>query len=221
MTTLGNTYINQFDEKLKIYNRNFFSVINGAEGLLGETTSIKDTVSLNIPKKGTLDTDTTYSTDQFAKFIRKIVNFNIKNYGELPAISPDALQDKDLCFIHKLGATPILHDTIQNNIISTLKVINVFVDILEAYKYCIDKAENTTFDSGYRQGIVIDRIEIVSDKTRFYSGSSDITPSANERNVGYIRSVTTATGDVQKVLYLSIQSFETGMGNANNKQVAN
>lgn len=218
MTTLGNTYINQFDEKLKIYNRNFFSVINDAEGLLSETTSIKDNASLNIPKIGTPNTDTSYSTDQFAKFIRKIVNFNIKNVSELPAISPDTSQDKDLCFIHLSGTTPNLHDTIQNNIISTLKVINVFVDILEAYKYCIDKAENTTFDSGYRQGIVIDRIEIVSDKTRFYSGVSDITPSANERNVGYIRSVTSATGVVQKVLFLSIQSFETGMGDANNKQ---
>lgn len=213
MTTLGNTYINQFDEKLKIYNRNFFSVIN-AGGLLGETTSITDIASLNIPKIGTPNTDTSYSTDQFAKFIRKIVNFNIKNVSELPEILPDTLQDRNLCFIHLSGTTPNLHDTIQINIISTLKVINVFVDILEAYKYCIDKAENTTFDSGYRQGIVIDRIEIVSDKTRFYSGSSDITPSANERNVGYIRSVTTATGGVQKVLYLSIQSFETGMGDS-------
>ena len=219
MTTLTNTDITKFDEKLKIYNMNFFSVING-EGLLSETTSIRDTVSLNIPAIGTASTNTTYSTAQFATFIRKIVNFNIKNYDELPATTNASTQDKDLCFIHLASAVPTVHDTIQNNIISTLKVVNVFVDILEAYKYCIDKAENTTFDSGYRQGITIDRIEIVSEKTRFYSGASGsevMTPSANDRNVGYIRTVS-VSGVEKKVLFLSIQSFETGMGDANNKQ---
>lgn len=219
MTTLTNTDITKFDEKLKIYNMNFFSVING-EGLLSETTSIRDTVSLNIPAIGTASTNTTYSTAQFATFIRKIVNFNIKNYDELPATTNASTQDKDLCFIHLASAVPTVHDTIQNNIISTLKVVNVFVDILEAYKYCIDKAENTTFDSGYRQGITIDRIEIVSEKTRFYSGASGsevMTPSANDRNVGYIRPVTVG-GVEKKVLFLSIQSFETGMGDANTKQ---
>ena len=214
MTTLTNTDITKFDEKLKIYNMNFFSVINGAEGLLSETTSIRDTVSLNIP---TTSAATTYSTAQFATFIKKIVNFNIKNYDE----TYTALNDTDLCFITKsANGTITSNDNNRDNIISTLKVVNVFVDILEAYKYCIDKAENTTFDSGYRQGITIDRIEIVSEKTRFYSGASGsevMTPSANDRNVGYIRPVTVG-GVEKKVLFLSIQSFETGMGDANTKQ---
>ena len=213
MTTLTNTDITKFDEKLKIYNMNFFSVING-EGLLSETTSIRDTVSLNIP---TTSAATTYSTAQFATFIKKIVNFNIKNYDEAAA----AFNDRDLCFITKAAnGTITSNDNNRDNIISTLKVVNVFVDILEAYKYCIDKAENTTFDSGYRKDIPIDRIEIVSDKTRFYSGASGsevMTPSANDRNVGYIRPVS-VSGVEKKVLFLSIQSFETGMGDANNKQ---
>jgi len=213
MTTLTNTDINKFDEKLKIYNMNFFSVINGAEELLSETTSIKDSVSLNIAT--TADT-TTYSTAQFATFIKKIVNFTIKNYDE----TANALNDRDLCFVTKAAnGTFSSNDNNRDNIISTLKVVNVFVDILEAYKYCIDKAENTTFDSGYRQGITIDRIEIVSEKTRFYSGASGsevITPAAEERNVGYIRPVVVSSVE-KKVLFLSIQSFETGMGDASNK----
>jgi len=213
MTTLTNTDINKFDEKLKIYNMNFFSVINGAEELLSETTSIKDSVSLNIAT--TADT-TTYSTAQFATFIKKIVNFTIKNYDE----TATALNDRDLCFVTKAAnGTFSSNDNNRDNIISTLKVVNVFVDILEAYKYCIDKAENTTFDSGYRQGITIDRIEIVSEKTRFYSGASGsevITPAAEERNVGYIRPVVVSSVE-KKVLFLSIQSFETGMGDASNK----
>lgn len=204
MTTLTNSDINKFDEKLKIYNRNFFSVINGAEGLLSETTSITTTASLNIPDAG--GATSTYSTDQFATFIRKIVNFNIKNYSETD------LTDTDLCFVKKsAGVTPTSNDANRDHIIKTLKVINVFVDILEAYKYCIDKAENTTLTSGYRDDIDIDRIEIVTDKTRFYT-SGVMTPSGDDRNAGYIRSVSQG-GIEKKVLFLSIQSFKTGMVN--------
>jgi hypothetical protein len=213
MTTLTNTDINKFDEKLKIYNMNFFSVINGAEELLSETTSIKDATPLNI---ATTSDATTYSTAQFATFIKKIVNFTIKNYDETAA----ALNDSNLCFVTKASdGTISANVNNRDNIISTLKVVNVFVDILEAYKYCIDKAENTTFDSGYRSGITIDRIEIVSEKTRFYSGATGsevITPAAEERNVGYIRPVSVNSVE-KKVLFLSIQSFETGMGDASNK----
>ena len=211
-TPLTNTDITKFDEKLKIYNMNFFSVINGAEGLLSETTSIRDTVSLNIP---TTSAATTYSTAQFATFIKKIVNFNIKNYDEAAA----AFNDRDLCFITKAAnGTITSNDNNRDNIISTLKVVNVFVDILEAYKYCIDKAEDATFDSGYRQDVFVNRIEIVSDKTRFYSGASNatMTPSANDRNVGYIRTVT-VNGIDTKVLFLSIQSYKTSMITPANK----
>jgi hypothetical protein len=124
MTTLTNTEIRNLDEKLRIYNRNFFSVINVADGLLNETTSIQEASSLNIP----LTDDSTYSIGQFATFIRKIVNFSIKNYDD------QTLTDTDLCFVKKTGGTPSSNDTNRDHIIKTLKVINVFVDILEAYK---------------------------------------------------------------------------------------
>jgi hypothetical protein len=52
-------------------------------------------------------------------------------------------------------------------------------------------------------------IEIVSDKTRFYTGSG-MFPSAENRNIGYIRNVR-HNGVTKKVLFLSIQSFDTGM----------
>ena len=91
---LTNTDINAFHEKLMIYNRNFFSVINVADGLLGETTSINgSSVSLGVPS--TAETQSTYSIAQFSKFIKKVVNFNIKNYTESP------LGDTDLCFVNK------------------------------------------------------------------------------------------------------------------------
>ena len=196
--------INAFHEKLMIYNRNFFSVINVADGLLGETTTIKDTTSLGIPTTSA----NSYSIEQFSKFIKKVLNFNIKNYTESP------LTDTDLCFVNKDGSgTFTSNNNNRDHLIKTLKVVSVFVDILEAYKYCIDNANAGTFDTGFTSDIVIDRIELVSDKTRFYSGASNatMTPSASDRNVGYIRKVTVDNVD-KTVLYLSIQSFDTGMG---------
>jgi hypothetical protein len=199
-TTLTNTQIQDLDEKLRIYNRNFFSVINVAEGLLNETTSIKEASSLNIP----LTANSTYNIGQFATFIRKIVNFNIKNYSE------STLTDTELCFVNKTaGGSPASNDTNRDHIIQTLKVINVFVDILEAYKYCIDNADDATTPSGYTQNVNIDMIEIVSDKIRFYSGGV-MTPSGDDRNVGYIRTVIHNSIN-KKVMFLSIQSFETEM----------
>jgi hypothetical protein len=205
---LTNTDINAFHEKLMIYNRNFFSVINIADGLLGETTTINEaSVSLGVPS--TAGTQSTYSIAQFSKFIKKVVNFNIKNYTE-------ALGDTDLCFVNKDGSGNFTsNDYNRDHIIKTLKVVSVFVDILEAYKYCIDNASAATFDTGYTPEVVIERIELVSDKTRFYSGTT-MTPPASDRNVGYIRKVTVDNVD-KTVLYLSIQSFDTGMQEPNNK----
>ena len=210
MTTLSNTEIKELDDKLRIYNRNFFTVINPAGGLLSETTSIKDNTSLSIPDAG--GTTAAYSIGQFATFIRKIVNFSIKDYSEA------TLTDTELCFVKKTaGGTPSSNDANRDHIIKTLKVINVFVDILEAYKYCIDTEEEASLISGYTQSGNIDIIEIVSDKIRFYSGASNgtMTPSADNRNVGYIRTVS-HSGVNKNVLFLSIQSFDTGMISENN-----
>jgi hypothetical protein len=201
MTTLTNTKIDDFNEKLRIYNATFFNVINVADGLLNETTSIQEAYSLNIPASA----NSTYNIGQFATFIRKIVNFSIKNHTETAA----TFNDTDLCFVTKTGSTPTSNDTNRDHIIQTLKVINVFVDILEAYKYCIDNADDATTPSGYIQDGNIDMIEIVSDKTRFYSGDV-MTPSGDNRNIGYIRTVS-HDNIKNKVLFLSIQSFETSM----------
>jgi len=205
MTTLTNTKIDDFNEKLRIYNATFFNVINVADGLLNETTSIQEASSLSIPASAT----STYNIGQFATFIRKIVNFSIKNHTETAA----TFNDTDLCFVTKTGSTLTSNDTNRDHIIQTLKVINVFVDILEAYKYCIDNADDTETPSGYIQDSNIDMIEIVSDKTRFYNAGGVMFPSGDNRNVGYIRTVTHNSIN-KKVLFLSIQSFDTGMNAA-------
>lgn len=209
-TVLVNSDINLISEKLIIYNRNFFNVISsagGQNGLLSETTALKDVVKLNIPSA---TTDAKYSTDQFGKFIKKIINFNIKNYSNL------AETESELCFVNRTAeGTYGAQTNIRDTLINTLKVVNVFVDILEAYKNCIDNINKTTFDSGYTVEISIDRIELVSDKTRFYnSTSTKLVPGSDERNVGFIRKVTLSGDETTKsVLFLSIQSFNTYMGN--------
>ena len=210
-TALVNSEINTFSEKLMIYNRNFFSVINAPEGLLSETTSIKEFVKLDIPAS---KTDSNYSIDQFGKFIKKIVNFNIKNYPQL------AVAESDLCFVKRSVSGAFAYQAnVKDNVISTLKVLNVFVDILEAYKYCIDNEQAISFDSGYRVDKDIDEIHLVSDKARYYvtaGTATTILPKAENRNAGFIRKVTISSVD-KTVLFISIQSFKTDMLTANYK----
>jgi hypothetical protein len=213
-TTLRNNYINKFDEKLKVYNNIFFKVLNSYD-LLSELNNVTNQPNtLNIPS----DSSSTYSTEQFNNFIRNIINFKIKNNDDLQKT------DNNMDFINRTvadnGTESYDYNTnIKTNIIETQKVINVFVDILEAYKYCIENEDNTISPSGYTKDIEIERIEIVSDTTRFYtSQNTGMYPSAAVKNAGYIRYIkedNSAGAPTIKVLYLSIQSFYTGFETSN------
>jgi hypothetical protein len=211
-TTLTNaSYINTFDEKLKSYNNIFFKTLQDYD-LLNETADIKNSAkSLNIAS-GT--EASTYSTNQFNNFIRNIINFNIKNYDSLNG----NVQDTDMEFVKKTttgGSSTYSYNTnIKNNIIDTLKILNVFVDILEAYKFCIDDNVDA-IKTGYFDKIEINRIEIVSTGTRFYSSSVAVLDVNKYKNVGYVRNTKDSSGASPKnVLYLSIQSFYTGLTTA-------
>ena len=214
-TTLKNSYIDRFNEKLKIYDSIFFKSIDGSGILLAEASSIKEPNGMRIP---TNTNATTYSAAQFTNFIRNIVNFNIKNFHMLDD------KDNNMGFVKKTmgrNGTPAytLNENVKTNIIETLKVVNIFVDILEAYKYCIDnKEKDTTFDTGYTVETPINRIEIVSGKTRFYNADKSVmTPASTVLNAGYIRTVKEYEGadTSSSVLYLSIQSFDTEMTDKN------
>jgi hypothetical protein len=211
-TTLENTnYINIFDAKLKSYNNIFFKTLQDG-GLLNETTDIKnDANALNIGGANS------YSTDQFNNFIRNIINFKIKNYTDLGTLGTN------LEFVNKVvtgGTTTYsFNNDVRDNIIDTLKILNVFVDILEAYKYCIDNTgkAGATFDTCYYDDINIERIEVVSSTTRIYVSSAPVPDINTYKNVGYIRNTRTgASATPNNVLYLSIQSFHTGLSDAKN-----
>jgi hypothetical protein len=206
MTTLKNTsYIDIFDKNLKAYDTIFFKKINGQGVLFEEASTIKQIARLDIP---TSSTATTYSTAQFANFIRNIINFNIKNYDQLDNL------DNNMGFVKKDVTGYSFNENVRNNIIGTLKVINVFVDILGAYKHCIETATASSgFASGYDKDTVIERIEIVSDKTRFYTAAgAGMLPVKTVLNAGFIRKIEETNGGEEKtVLYLSIQSFNTGL----------
>ena len=216
MTTLTNSsYISKFNEKLKIYDSVFFKTIDGSGVLLAEASKLMEPNGLKIPANNNA---TTYSTAQFTNFIRNIINFNIKNYDTLDH------KDNNMGFVTRTNGRNgkpaySLNVNVRNHIIESLKVINVFVDILEAYKYCIEnKEKGRTFDTGYSSEKPIDRIEVVSINTRFYNQNA-MTPDITNPNIGYIRSIKEFDGvDDEKdirVLYLSIQSFHTGMKDNN------
>lgn len=208
MTTLTNTtHIDIFDKKLKAYDTIFFRKINGQGVLFEEATTIKQTANLGIQADATAKT---YSTAQFANFIRNIINFKIKSYDSLDNL------DNNMGFVKKIGNVYSFNENVKTNIIETLKVINVYVDILEAYIHCIEnetEVSNSGFVSGYNKSKVIKRIELVSDKTRFYSSSGGTMKPVNTvLNTGFIRNVKEVSGGEDKtVLYLSIQSFNTGL----------
>jgi len=213
-TTLKNSYISKIDEKLKIYDSIFLKSIDGGGILLAEASKITEPNGLKITSN---ENDTSYNTGQFTNFIRNIVNFNIKNFNILDD------RDNNMGFVKRTvgrEGTPTysFNDNVKTNIIETLKVINVFVDILEAYKYCIDNKDKNTFDTGYTAETPIDRIELVSAKTRFYNADkTTITPTKTVLNAGYIRRIKDYAGAEKEitVLYLSIQSFNTGMADKN------
>lgn len=221
MTTtniLVNDDISKFQKILNTFNSTFLKTIKNEGGLLSEIDSIEKVPNnLNIPK--TSDTNTnTYNTAQFANFIRNIVNFNIINYDSITTT-----ENTNMVYVKKTITDGVDNYSFNNNvkkhIIETLKVINVFVDILEAYKNCIDSEVKTSnYTSGYTNEIIFDRIELVSDTTRFYdeNSSANMFPAKEIKNVGYIRTVIESDGNNRKtVLYLSIESFYTNMKDPN------
>lgn len=215
-TALVNEDIDKFQKILNTFSSTFLKTINNEGGLLSEINSIgKVPNNLNIPK--TSDTNTnTYNTAQFANFIRNIVNFDIINYNSITTT-----ENTNMVYVKKTIISGVDNYSFNNNvkkhIIETLKVINVFVDILEAYKNCIDSEVKTNnYTSGYTNEIIFDRIELVSDTTRFYTATgTDMFPAKEIKNVGYIRTVIESDGSNRKtVLYLSIESFYTNMKNS-------
>ena len=202
-TTLTNDYLNNFDDKLKTYNSIFFKTISTKDILLSEVDTITNTdKNLNIPSSGG---STTYNIAQFNNFIRNIINFKIKISDDLKST------DNNMDFITRTQdpttriSTFDFNTNVRDNIIETLKVINVFVDILEAYKNCIENEGNTSFDSGYTKDKAIHKIELVSDTIRIYDNSV-MYPASTTENAGYIRNVTISDNPTN-ILYLSIRSF--------------
>lgn len=215
-TALVNEDIDKFQKILNTFSSTFLKTINNEGGLLSEINSIgKVPNNLNIPK--TSDTNTnTYNTAQFANFIRNIVNFDIINYNSITTT-----ENTNMVYVKKTIISGVdtysFNNNVKKHIIETLKVINVFVDILEAYKNCIDSEVKTnSYTSGYTNEIIFDRIELVSDTTRFYTATgTDMFPAKEIKNVGYIRTVIESDGSNRKtVLYLSIESFYTNMKNS-------
>jgi len=212
-TTLTNTTDSaKFQKILNTFNSTFLKTIKNDGGLLSEIDTInKVPNNLNIPIDSNITN--TYSIVQFANFIRNIVNFNIVNYDSITTTTDTNMVHVKKTTVNNVN-TYTFNDNVKNHTIETLKVINVFVDILEAYKYCIDNEllNSDSFISGYTNEIIIDHIELVSNTTRFYTApGTGMYPGPEIKNIGYIRPIIESDDSRKNVLYLSIESFYTGM----------
>lgn len=208
---LTNKQASMFNDILKTYNNAFFKDLPNKE-ILEELEDI-------IIPNNLMDiaaSSPTYTTKHLNKFIRNIINFDIKTF--------DNLKNKDLdTNMEFVGKTPGASTYAYNNkikevIIDKLNIINVFVDLLDAYKYCIDNENNSSIKSGYSENVNIESIQIVANTTRLYTegGSAAIYPTVSaEPNAGYIKKVKNQAGDndatdAKITLFLSIQSFNAG-----------
>jgi hypothetical protein len=200
-TTLTNKHVKTFDDILKTYYNSFFKDITH-KNILEELNNITASTSMNID-----GTTPVYTTNQINKFIRNIINFDIKNFDNLKSLNADTNME----FVGtNANGTFAYNDKIKEVIIDKLNIINVFVDLLDAYKYCIDNENNSTVKSGYYDNVEIESIQIVADTTRIYKDGG-IYPSILEApNAGYIKRIKyTGTDDTtaKTTLFLSIQSF--------------
>jgi hypothetical protein len=203
---LTNKQASIFNDFLKSYNNAFFKDLTN-KAILAELENIMDPNNLlNI----TDSNSSTYSTDQLNNFIRNIVNFDIKTFDNLKMGS----RDTNMEFVSKTlsGTSPQeYNDKVKNFIIDKLNIINVFVDLLDAYKYCIDNENNSTVKSGYSENVDIQSIQIVADTTRMWTSSpaARFPTISDHPNVGYIKKVTD-NKTTKITLFLSIQSFNAG-----------
>ena len=205
---LTNKQASMFNDILKTYNNAFFKDLPNKE-ILEELENI-------IIPNNLMDiaaASPTYTTKHLNKFIRNIINFDIKTFDNLKNVGLDTNME----FVGKTpgASTYGYNGKIKEVIIDKLNIINVFVDLLDAYKYCIDNENNSSIKSGYSENVDIQSIQIVANTTRLYTSGSVMVPSvSDEPNAGYIKKVKTASGDTDAsakiTLFLSIQSFNAG-----------
>ena len=205
---LTNKQASMFNDILKTYNNAFFKDLPNKE-ILEELENI-------IIPNNLMDiaaASPAYTTKHLNKFIRNIINFDIKTFDNLKNVGLDTNME----FVGKTpgASTYGYNGKIKEVIIDKLNIINVFVDLLDAYKYCIDNENNSSIKSGYSETVNIESIQIVANTTRLYTSGSVMVPSvSDEPNAGYIKKVKTASGDTDAsakiTLFLSIQSFNAG-----------
>jgi hypothetical protein len=212
-TTLTNKHVKTFDDILKTYYNSFFKDITHKD-ILEELNNITASTPMNID-----DIDGTtpvYTKDQLNKFIRNIINFDIKNFDNLKSLK----RDTNMEFVGtNQDGTFAYNGKIKDVIIDKLNIINVFVDLLDAYKYCIDNENNGIVKSGYTDTVVIESIQIVADTTRIYNGSATYPSVSQAPNAGYIKKIKYTGADdttAKTTLFLSIQSFNAKFFNNDN-----
>lgn len=188
--TIDNKALYRMQKVLQTYYNTFMVEMN--DPVTSEPYVFKEMRNIGANKQASVPTDDVssdkvYSIEQFNRFINSIVNFrvsnNVNNYD-------------DLLKIRKSNNTQDINLGTVKHIFSCMNVINVFVDILEAYKYFIDN-DPTLFKAKIQ---LIEKIHIVS---KNHKTKTDHAAGVN-KNIGYYVDI----NPHKSVLFISINSFD-------------
>ena len=148
--TIDNKALYRMQKVLQTYYNTFMVEMN--DPVTSEPYVFKEMRNIGANKQASVPADNVssdkmYSIEQFNRFINSIVNFRISN---------NVNNYDDLLKIRKSNNTQDINLGTVKHIFSCMNVINVFVDILEAYKYFIDN------DTNFKERIKkITKIELV------------------------------------------------------------
>jgi len=199
--TINNFALDRIKRVLLSYHNMFMSEIRDPITkelyIFSEMSKIGENNKSSVPTSWS-STAKSYNIQTFNSFIDAIVNFNLSNKVE---------NYNQLLKIKSSNTQTTFNDGVIVNIYSCMNIVNVFIDILEAYKDFIDT--NTNFKELLNDIVGIHIVEKYS-KIRATT-SSIIDQGFIDKNVGYVK-----TFEEGKILFLSINSFSYTDANTNN-----
>ena len=203
----------KYNEVIKLINNMYSKYININNIADNRAPFIKETLK-NINKKDIKDVDfgkisNNYNIDNtsFTKLINEIIYCNLGNIDVSNIIIDNTHRTKGYLKFVKSDTSQVArtvkttkNDDIIKNILSSMHLVNVFIDILEAYKSFLDNTDNLEHLKKN-----VNNIFIVNKKSK---KSTDIT-NLSDNNYGYwIDSAVGENVPNLSSLYLSIKSYD-------------
>ena len=188
--TINNMAIDRMRKVLLNYHNTL--MVNVSDPITNEPYIFREMKSIGTSRYGNIPQDNisdskVYSIEIFNNFINQIVNFKLSNKVE---------NYDSLLRIRKNNNTTAFNDGIVKNIFSCMNTVNVFIDILEAYKNFMENDQQ--FKSKLK---TITKIHLVHKNSK---RNTDNKINDQYTNIGYNIDI----GDYKNILFLSINSFD-------------